>query len=168
MDILFQNEYKRDNLMAREVYFYYFYKRPFYIIADFALALAFVVNTVLALSGGKPAVILFIAAPLCYLGQFLMYRETVKMLTRRDKSNYGDEPPLINTVITDDCISYTVASEEAEKTSLSSIRSAVKTRNFILLITSSGLIYSIKKDGFTAGSADKLTDFLSEKGIMLK
>ena len=48
------------------------------------------------------------------------------------------------------------------------IKKIVKTKKFIYLWSKTNMLYSLKNDGFTVGSADAFITFLNEKGLKCK
>ncbi len=168
MDILFENKFIRDKQMAKEVYFHYFFKRPSYIVADILLALLFVLNLVTAIISKEANFFLLVITPLIYVMQYLLYDQTVKMLLKRDKELYGDNPVEIRCEVTEESIKNYSSSGDINELSYSNIKYVAQTKNYILVASKASLIYILKKDGFTYGTATEFIKFLSSKNIKIK
>ena len=167
MDVLFENGYIRNKEVAKEVYRYYCFQRK-RIIVLYVIIVAILVSDILnfVFSG------IFEWLPLLYvllilLWQFFLYHYQVKMVIKRDCEGHGKEMS-VETVVTSEHIQSLSSNGAVNKVEFHNIRSAVQTKNLIILRTKANLLYILRKDSFTNGTKDEFIAFLETKGVKVK
>lgn len=168
MEILFENHHTRDKKLANELYSYYFFKRPSYIVCDILLGVLFVVNIALIIMHKECSYWMLILPPILYFSQFFMYQQTSSSFIKQDKAQYGDDPVTIKSEIYDSELKNTASCGTVSTLQLTDIKKAVKTKNLILLYTKTNLIYPLSKNGFSKGSEKEFIDFLKSKNISVR
>ena len=88
-------------------------------------------------------------------------------MVKRDSEVHGKEIS-VETIVTNECIQNTASTGAVNKLEYDKIRSAVKTKNLILLRSKANLIYIFRKDTFSKGTTDEFIAFLTSKGIKVK
>ena len=109
----------------------------------------------------------FIFVPLFLLFQLYCYFRQVNTMVKRDSEVHGKEIS-VETIVTNEYIQNTASTGAVNKLEYDKIRSAVKTKNLILLRSKANLIYIFRKDTFSKGTKDEFIAFLASKGIKVK
>ena len=169
MEILFKNKFVRSKQMLKEIYAYYFFKRPLIIVCDILIAFCLLNELIFTflLESFVPNPYIFLVAIVLPVLEFLLYRINVNAQTKRDLETFKN-PPTIEIAFTNDCITYNVADTSNTTLDYSSIKLAVVTKSCIGLITKANLLYMVKKDSFTVGNLDDFLTFIKSKGIKVK
>lgn len=164
MDILFENSYIRNKKLAKEIYRYYYFKRKIYIFSYVMLGFFFTKNLLSAIFLNSYSLIVFIVAPLCALVPVYCYICQVNAMIQRDNEIHGKEIE-VNTVVTDEFIQSTSSTGGVSKVEFDKIKTAIQTKNLILLHSKANLIYIFAKDAFNIGGKEEFVTFLKTKGI---
>ena len=132
------------------------------VLAPYSLSciLGFIVD----FESAKESMPIFIMILLFAVFIFISYRSQVKALVQRDKEMSGGEPICCEISVSDDEMTLT-ALESRSPVSVSNLKSAFITKNYIVVITKARLMFIFKKDAFTQGDAEGLIAFLKEKGV---
>ncbi len=167
MDIKFTNHYTRNKELAKEIYFYYYFKRKLLIVAYVLFLISFLANIVEAILYQTYSIWVLIFVPLFLAAQFYCYIRQVNAMVKRDAEVHGKEIE-VETVVTDTFIQNTASTGSVNKVEYDKIRNAVQTKNLILLRTKANLIYIFRKDAFEIGTKEEFVSFLLSKGISVK
>lgn len=168
MDILFENSYVRNKALVKELYAFYFFRRPLIIASHILLALCIPLHLYNYFMSGWDAVHWLLVFLIIYF--FLripLYFHQVNTVLRRDRELFDGEIS-ISTVVTDQCLEITSPDGAINQFSLEKIIKVHQTKNLILLHSKAKLTFIIRKDAFTKGSADEFKAFLRSKGIKIK
>lgn len=149
-----------------ETNFHTYFKSPRYVILNIVclISISFgLVDFFVYGSGNLGAVILF-AIALVFL--VIVFFTSTNALY---KQNFIDDKPLqFDFTVDCDGISVAVSSGASTHISYNMIRSSFETKNNFVLKTTDNSLFIIKKDGFTAGSADDFSLVLKniKNGVM--
>lgn len=164
METLFENSYVSNKEIAKEIYRYFYFQRRFIVVCHFLLAFSFLVNLIMAILGKSYSWVVFIFAPLLVLYRVFCYFHQVNTMVKREREVHGEQLG-VQILVTDDYIQNTASNGAVNRLEYGNIRSAVRTKNLILLRTKANLIYIFRKDAFTIGTEDEFIAFLRKKGI---
>lgn len=168
-DVLFENSYVRDRTLAQEIYWYLYFKRPFYVAIDIIFTMCLVSNLItLIFYNVSLSAVVFVLVPLFYGVQFISYRRAVGIMLKRDNEIHRDMPITVQTVVTDKFIRNTASTGSVYEIEFSKIVRGYQTKNLILLRSKANLIYIFRMDTFTRGTVGEFISFLYQKGIQIK
>lgn len=169
MNILFTSSYTRTKEFIKEVSQYYYFKRKPLIVVYILLAIAFFAKIATTVFYGPDlsASTLFIFIPFFFILQISLYFRNINAFTRQDKESHGKEVSA-TLIATEDFIQSSLSTGAVHKANYADIKYAVGTKNFILIQTKAGLIYSFRKDAFEKGTKEDFVAFLKSKGISVK
>ena len=169
-EIRFVNSFTRDKNTAKEIYGWWFYKRPlfvaFYVIMAFYL-LSFVLGMIISPEG---AIRDLPVAAFILFGIFLFsfsYFSQVRAMIRRDAEMSGGKE-LVSTVTITDSEAAVTSFDSRTAIAFENLKYAFATKNYIVLVTKARLMIILKKDSFTVGDLDGFVAFLQAKGIKVK
>ena len=167
MNPLFENSYQRTKNIAKEMYRYFYYQRPIYIIG-YIVATISLVSSILSYISFQDFDALVIGTSLFIFGfPTLLYVSQVRAMVARDKEAFGCEPQATIT-FTEESIFVTCATVTTMEYTYDKIAFAVQTKNLILLKTKANLIIIVRKDSFTLGTKEDFIAFLLGKGLTVK
>lgn len=164
METLFENKYVRDESIMKEVYQYFYFKRPLYLILDTIIGLVFVANLAMWLSGNGINYVILLAVPLFILVRFIIYRGAVDMLMKQDKDMYKGKPVKVQNYVTEHGIK-TVIFKGVNNILYHNIKKVIQTKHLIVLCAQNNAMYVFKQDSFTKGTMEEFVAFLKEKGL---
>lgn len=167
MDILFENSFIRTKELLKEIYRYFYFKRPINIIFEVILGLLFLGSIIFKIIYPYYNNVALIAAPIFIFWQFYFYFKSVNTMVKRDNEINGGNPIRIDTVVTDEFIQTTSSMGTVSKTPYSNMRYAVQTKNCIILRSKANLLYVFGKDTFSKGTPDEFLSFLRQKGFKI-
>ena len=167
METLFENKYVRNEAIMKEVYQYFYFKRPLYLVIDTIIGLIFVANIAVWLSGGSMNFAVLIAVPLFLLIRFVIYRGAVDMLLKQDKDMYKGKAVKVQNIVTEGSIK-TVILKSMNKITYSKIKVAIDTKHLIIVCSDRDMMYVFEKDSFTKGTSGEFITFLKGKGIKVR
>lgn len=167
METLFENTHIRNKELAKEMYGYYYFRRPLLLICYLMIVLSLVGNIFLAIYTDRYSLFIFLFAPIYLLLRYFGYRYQVNMMVKRQLEAYGKEIVFTTTVTCED-IQLNVSTGEVTKLKYSNIKKGIQTTNLIILHTKANLGYIFSKNGFTKGTKDDFILFLREKGIKIR
>ena len=172
-NILFVNEFKVDNSLqnrkniAKEVYFYWTFKRPIQIVTMVITALV-VLNHLWCLSIGyipTPAAWLLLVVWLSILP--MNYFTGIRRYIKHGEDIRYKNLDTIKLGITDEAI-YPSVTDESYYLELSSMKFAYTTKNYIVLVTKNKNTILLNKNGFVKGDYNSFCQFLESKNIKVK
>lgn len=169
MEILFENKFVRDESTAKEIYGYWYFRKPLMIAVYVALgfyALSCILGFILDFDSARESMPVF--AMILFFVAFVLisYRSQVKAMIQRDKEMSGGEPLCCTVSVSSEEITLSTL-ESRSPVSMSNVKSAFLTKNYIVVITKARLMFILKKDSFTMGDTASFIAFLKEKGIRL-
>lgn len=170
METLFENKYARDKSTAKEIYGYWFFKKPLMIFVYVMLgvyALSCILGFIFDPEGAGELVLPFILLVFCCAAMLISYLSQVKNMVRRDAEMAKGGELLCEVSVSDSEITFS-ALESRQSVSLEKIKYAFATKNYISVVTEARLMYILKKDSFTLGDAERFIAFLKEKQIKIK
>ena len=167
METLFENKYVRTEEIMKEVYQYFYFKRPLYRIIDVIIGLIFVANIVVWLSGRNLNFVILVVVPLFILIRFLIYRGAVDMLMKQDKDMYKGKPVRVQNYVTEQGIK-TVIFKGINNLAYHNVKQAIKTRHLVIICAKNDAMYVFEQNSFIKGSAEEFVKFLKEKGIKVR
>jgi hypothetical protein len=163
MDILFENSFTRDRDLAKDLYFYMYFRRPVMIIIYIAFAAYFCSAIIDAFFITGQLNLLLVIIPILYFALIVfVYFRGVNMLVKRDLELYG-KPAEINIAVTEEAINTTFSSGAALSLNYDSFKKVVRTKKYIHLFTKTNAVITFKKDSFSIGTPDELLAFLKSK-----
>ena len=167
MEGLFCNKFVRDEDTAKEVYVYWYFKRPLLIVVYSIIAfysLACILGFILDFDSAKEALGVFVMSIFVFVLMIVSYHSQVKAMVQRDKEMSGGKPLCCEISVGENEITLS-ALESRSSVAMSNIKSAFETENYIVVLTKARLMFIFKKDSFTKGDAESFIAFLKEKGI---
>ena len=170
MEILFENIFVRDKKTAKEIYGYWFFKKPtmvamYSILAAYATAC--IVGLIIDFESAKESAFPLFCALLLPVLMIISYSSQVKMMVDRDKEMGGGEGISCHVTVTDSELTLT-AFDGKNSVSVDNIKYAFLTKNYIVIVTKARLMYILKKDSFTIGDSDGFIAFLLKKGVKVR
>jgi len=169
MDILFENQYTRTKESNKEIYLYYYFKRPKLLAIHIPIAIITILCVIsLFIPSQFPfefsTVILIIMCLSIYAITIIRYSRTAEINYKRDLETNNGEPIDIKMIVTSDGIDACRANPDSKShVSFQSIREIMKTQNYYVLLTEARLIIAFKKDGFVYGTPDEFLEFLKSR-----
>lgn len=165
-DVLFRNEFVRDRSCAREVFAYYVFWRTVDKLMYGFYAFCFVISLVCGLIVGDLRSVMVIVGAVLFLGltMLLNYRVQVKTLLARDLEMSGGGEMRVTTEITKGEVRISACGNETAIPH-DAIKSAFRTKNYVVIITRAKFMYIFKNDSFSVGDAEGLWVFLKKKRI---
>lgn len=169
-EIRFENSFVRDKNTAKEIYGWWYYKRPLFVAIHIIMALylfSFVLG--LIISPGSAVKDLPVAAFIVF-GLFIFtfsYFSQVRAMVKRDAEMSGGRE-LVSTVTITDSEAVVTSFESRTAIAFENLKYGFMTKNYIVLVTKARLIIILKKDSFTKGDTSGLISFLRGKGIKVK
>ena len=170
MEGLFCNKFVRDEDTAKEVYVYWYFKKPLLIVVYSLIALyslACILGFILDFESAKEALGVFVMGVFVFVLMIVSYHSQVKAMVQRDKEMSGGKPLCCEISVSENEITLS-ALESRSSVAMSNIKSAFETENYIVVLTKARLMFIFKKDSFTKGDAKSFIAFLKEKGIKVK
>ncbi len=167
MEILFVNSYVRNKELAKEIYRYYHFQRKLLVVCHILILLSLIANLLGSIFDEKHNLEIIIFVLFYFFLRVFSYYNQVNAMVKRDNEMYGKEIT-VETIVTEEFIQNTASSGSVNKIEYGKIRSAVQTKNLILLRSKANLIYIFRKDTFTKGTAEMFIAFLMTKGIKVK
>ena len=170
METRFENEFARDESTAKEVYGYWYFKKPLLIVVYIYLGiylLSCILGFIIDFQSAKDSMPIFVMILFFLSFMFISYRSQVKAMIQRDKEVSGGEPLCCKISVTDEEMTMS-ALENRTPISIGNLKSAFVTKNYIVVVTKARLMFIFKKDSFTLGDVDGFIAFLREKGIKIK
>lgn len=170
MQARFENSFVRDEDTAKEIYQYWFFKKPT-MVAIYAIlafySLACIVGLCFDFENAEdfmPPCVLAVFLPVMMI---ISYRSQVKMMVKRDREMANGRELVCNVTVTDGEITFS-ALDGKNSVSLENLKYAFQTKSYIVVVTNAKLMYLLKNDGFTIGNAEEFIVFLKEKGVKIK
>jgi hypothetical protein len=167
MEIMFKNTIVRNKEMVKEIYRFYYFKRKIVILCHVLFAISLLANVALAIMGKSYSTFVFVAVPLFVALQFFCYFRQVNVVINRDLEVHGKEIE-VETVVTQDYIEYTTSTGSVSRVEYDKFKTAIITKNLILLHSKANMIYMFRKDAFEIGTKEEFISFLKSKGIKIK
>ena len=165
---MFVNEYSRTKDTMKEIYGYWYFRRPLSVALYSIVALNLVMRLIFLLTDGyidplNTFRILFIAALYSSL-----YFIQVHSASKKDSQLVHGEDLHACIIVASDRF-YPSPSDERVYIELSSVNYAFLTKNYVVLVMkTTRLMLIFHKDSFTLGTSDGFIAFLKEKGIKVK
>ena len=170
METRFENKYIRDKQTAKDVYGYWYFKRPIMIACYVVLGIwAAIYSLGAILTPGFASdnfIVAFVVIASMSIVLFAYYNQ-VNGMVKRDMELARGREILCKSTVTDSEIIFSNFGNEVA-ISIDNVKYAFVTNQYIALVTKAKLMCMFKKDGFTVGDADSFIAFLREKGIKVK
>ena len=170
METLFENEFARDEGTAKEIYRYWYFKKPLLVVVYIYLgiyALSCILGFIIDFQSAKESMPIFVMVIFFLSFMLISYRSQVKAMIQRDKEISGGEPLCCKISVTEQQMTLSTL-ENRTPISIDNLKSAFVTNNYIVVVTKARLMFILKKDGFTLGDCDGFIAFLREKGIKIR
>ncbi|MGN0518033.1 MAG: YcxB family protein [Acutalibacteraceae bacterium] len=174
MEILFENKYTRDEEMVKDIYRYFYFRRPFAIFLNVLFVLYFILGVlyfILDISGliVTTSTYWFLIAipPIWYVLLLFRYNINVKTAIQRDLEIHG-KPIEVTVSVTDEVIRYKQSTGSELQLNYIAIKKVIQTKKYIYLRSKTNLLYPFKKDSFSIGNEKEFITFLNNKGMKLK
>lgn len=164
-ELKFVNEYIREKKTMKEIYTYWYFRRPISFVIMGCICL-YVVGMVLYFGSiilQNPITLfcmLFVVAiyPIRYF-------KSISDATKKDNLLNHGEPVRVSTSITDDKI-YPGKVDSDRYLDISLVKKVYLTKNYIVAVLKpTRMLLILKKDSFTVGDSNGLVAFFGEKGI---
>lgn len=170
MEARFENRFVRDKNTAREIYGWWFYKRPLFVFVYVYMAiymLFFALAAVFTPESVGEVIPIVICILICVAAFAFSYFSQVRAMVKRDAEMSGGGE-LVCTVTVDDTEAVVTALDSRTAIGLENVKFAFATGGYIVLVTKARLMIILKRDSFTLGTSDGFIAFLKEKGIKVK
>ena len=170
MENRFENKYVRNESTAKEIYKYWFFKRPLsiaiYVILGY-YSLSCILGLAVDFQAAKDTLPILAMIAFYVAVMIISYRAQVKMMINRDREMaHGEE--LVYEIGVNDTEITLCAREGRSSILIGNLKYAFVTKNYIAVITKAKLMIILKKDSFTVGDCDGFITFLCEKGIKIR
>lgn len=168
MEVLFQNTYVRNKDLAKEIYSYYFFRRPVRIFCHIVLLLCILLRVYSIILFGWETIDYFVLLySFLFFLQIPLYYHQVNTMVKRDLELSRDEIT-VTTNVTEDYIENINSLGAKTQLKYENIKKCSETKNLILLFSKAKLIYIFRKDSFIHGTADEFKTFIRNKGIKVR
>ena len=176
METRFENSFVRDKQAAKQLYEYWYYRQPLFLVVHIIVGLNFLSGIVGIILNAISPDILFINSTeeMLPIMLFILVFEAmlafscysnVNNMAKRDAELSGGQ--LVCTItVTDDEIIHSIPGS-SQTLPLSRIKSVFTTRDYIMIITEARHLFILKKDSFTVGDEAGFMSFLRERGIKI-
>lgn len=164
MEVLFKNTFTRNKELAKQLYTYLHFRRPF-MIFFFAVEFAFLaLIACLDIMSSQFHLAAYLVVVLFTGLTVYQYFTNVKRMLSRD-AELGMEDIQVSSTVTEDTLQYESLGNVSPAVELTNIKKWITTKDFIFLFSKTKLLYIFSKDGFTEGSEEEFYRFLTRKGI---
>lgn len=167
MEVVFENKYTRDKEWAKDIIGFISFRRPIhiviYVLSFICLGLA-IFNLIF---NNTISIVYFFIPTIWAALLFYIYFKNLNYTLKRDLEIHK-KPIDVEVRITEEKIIQSQSTGSEFTLDYEDIKKIVKTKKFIYLWSKTNMLYSLKNDGFTVGSADAFITFLNEKGLKCK
>ncbi|MBO5065452.1 MAG: hypothetical protein J6D06_04985 [Clostridia bacterium] len=167
MNILFENQYLRDESLVKELYQYLYFKRGITKACFALMGITVVINIVNGVTLNQFDIVALFFPLLFAFFIFYRYFRDVKLSLKRDAECCSDGL-WGNVVVTDEGIIRSFSTGDLVRLSFDKFKYVTETKNLILLFSETGLITILRKDSFLKGDSCSFVSFLSAKGVKIK
>ena len=167
MQTLFENKVTQNRDMAKEVYRYHCFRRPFIVFLNILIFIDFVFTLYCTITDKFRADIVLVLVPVYFLLEILMYFRLVNLMVKRSAEIHGG-PISAEMNVTDEYIEQTASTGGVAKLEYSNVKKVIQTKNYILLLSKARYYYIFSKTGFTSGTPDEFVAFLKNKGFKVR
>ena len=163
--ILFENAHTRPKQMFRELYFCHYFKHPLLLVLHCLLLLSLIYHVAYWILHGTPDAA--IVSPLfCVLVVAALYILQVRIAYKRELEL--SPTPIQYTVYTmQDHLSLCSTLGSKMDFEYTVIKKALKSKNYVFLITKAKHAIVVEKSGFTKGTYEEFCAFLRSKNIKI-
>ena len=169
-EVMFKNEFVRDESCAKALYQYWFFKRPMFV-AFYCYGVLCIIGSVWATLAGlcdpEISVPLFLVVALSLVVFILSYFRNVRVMVDRDRELSNGGGLFVTVTVDDDKITCTNVSGSMSLR-LDQIKNVAVHGGYIFIMTKASFVYAMKEDSFTIGDSESLLKFLASKGIKVK
>lgn len=165
MEVLFENKHTRTKELAKKLYGYILFTRKQAMIANICMIILFVLYIV-AYAFLKTPLYLWcsiIMGVFFILFKVFAYFISIKNLIKRDAETNGGNPLEISIKVTDEYIEHSTSSGSVGKLEYRSIKSIIKTKDMIFIMSKAKLVFVLPVHTFTVGTADGFVSFIKGK-----
>lgn len=164
MEPLFENSYQRTEQMNRQLA-RYVYRRPVWLVLDVAIAISVAVQILfLFFEPQSFSVQALILAALVYIAQGLGQYRWARLAIQRDREMSHGQPLNVEIQITADTLTMHSHLGNTVHLSLEDIHRVGQTRQLIVVESEGRILYPLRKDSFTRGTASECLAFLKQIG----
>lgn len=167
---LFENKFVRDKSAAKELYGFWFLKRPIMLFIHIAMAVCifFYIITICSgiLSFSELSFPIFLII-FYWVLLFVSYLSQVSTMVKRDSELANGGELLCEITVTDREITH-ISRGNTQSIGFDKVKYAFSTQNYVAVVTEAKYVYMIKKDGFTLGDSESFIAFLCGKGIKVR
>lgn len=169
MDTLFENSYIRDESFIKKMYRFIFFSTGRGIFT-YIFSFIIILNGVAVIATEKYSFgIFYISLAILFLALYVLsYYRNVKYYLRRDMEMNNGGYSTVRIDVYNDYFHFATTSGTNVDISYMQIRKVWETKDLILLMSDSKLVYVLSKDNFTKGSATGFLEFLRSKGFKIK
>lgn len=168
MNILFKNSYTKDKDLLKEIYKYFYFKRPIPIIVIIITILLLIKTIIEYIMYGYFNHITFLIAIIYLEFKVIYYFKIVSTQLNSDLELNNSKPLEVKTIVTDDFIQNKASNGAVNEITYSKLKRGYQTKNLILFISKANLIYIFRKDTFLNGDFNDFIKFIQSKGIKIK
>lgn len=165
MNILFKNSYTKNQELLKEIYSYYFLRRPFAMILN-TLACVLLLKTIIEWFINDflnlPVIFLLI---FYFILRYFSYKNIISRQIKADLELNKGEPLKVKTIVTEEMIQYTASNGAINEVTYDNLKKWFQTKNLILILSKANLINIFQKDTFEEKNADEFISFIESKGI---
>ncbi len=170
METRFENRFARDKNTAKEIYGWWFYKRPLFVFfyVYMAIYFSFFIATAILSPGSIADALPIVICIIVIIAAFAFsYFSQVNAMVKRDAELSGGGE-LMCTVTVSDSEAVITALDSRTAIGLENVKYAFTTVGYIVLVTKARLMIILKKDSFTLGDADSFIAYLIGRGIKVR
>ena len=169
MPVLFESSFNMDKSFYKEIYSYHHFKKPSSMLSLICAVLLLIPGLYFAVKDQFQDAVLNIAL-IFYLFAFALYFAVyfmkINISLKRIAEVTNNAPAVCTASVTENSINYNTPVSKME-INFSNIKKAFQTKNYIMLMSNSRLIYSFRKDNFTVGNCEDFLKFLRVKGYKI-
>ena len=167
-NVIFVNEYNRTKDTMKEIYSYWYFRRPFAIVLIAVILLNLVMRLKdFVLYGYIDPLTTFLVVFIAILYTFTYFMQLNAATKKDEQITHGNQLTL-SFSFTPDRI-YVGKIEGDYYYDYSQVKFAFETKNYITLVMkSTRMMLTVHKDGFIVGDLDGFRSFINEKKIKIK
>ena len=168
MDILFQSIHVRTKEFYKELYFYYYFRRPIWIMIHVlaGIQVLYIVASLLMLGEIQGINLAYIFIYVFFL--LVRYKAMVDVTYKREMEVSAGVPFEYTTEVTEHALIQKSSNGSNIEIEFQKVKRVMETKSYFLLFTKTNLIFMINKDNFSIGDADGFVEYLKRKGYKVK
>lgn len=167
MNILFENNYLRNEALAKEFYRYFYFQRKIAKVTFILLCVGIIITIIKSFLEQQLDYSLLYMPIIVISVVTISYYKSVKNIVKRD-NEASSEGISVNIIVSDDCIIRKSSLGDKVSLTFDKFKYAATTKNLILMFSNTNVVTILRKDSFIGGNSEDFMRFLLSKNIKIK